>query len=271
MNLRLENVSFSFSSPVLRGISLEIPSTDFLSILGPNGCGKSTLLRLIGRILVPEKGTISLYGRPLESYTRRELAKIIAYVPQETAWLYPFTVLETVLMGRAPYLSMVGFEQSADLKAATEAMRMTDILHLAEQPVTGLSGGERQRVLIARALTQESKMLLLDEPNAHLDLSHQVELFLLLKKLQIESGLTVIAVSHDLNLVANVSTRILLLAPTHSGNSVYALGTPAEVLTPSILSHVFQTPVAVTHDSNVGSLNIHLPPETFILKQGTMS
>ncbi len=271
MNLRLENVSFSYGTPVLRGISFEIPSGDFLSILGPNGCGKSTLLRLIGRILIPEKGTISLDGRSLESYLRRELAKIIGYVPQETGWLYPFTVLETVLMGRAPYLSRLGFEQSADLDAAAEAMKLTDILHLAEKPVTGLSGGERQRVMIARAMTQQPKILLLDEPNAHLDLSHQVELFLLLKKLQVERRLTVIAVSHDLNLVANVSTRILLLAPTQDGNSIYALGAPAEVLTASTLSHVFQTPVAVTRDSTVGSFHIHLPPETFIFKQGILS
>jgi iron complex transport system ATP-binding protein len=269
MILRIDNLSFSYARPVLRDISLAVAAGEFLSIIGPNGSGKSTLLRLIGRVLLPRQGRIWLDERPLESFSRRQLARIIGYVPQETAWIYPFSVLETVLMGRAPYLFPFQFERSADLDVATEAMNLTDILHLADKPVTALSGGERQRVLIARALVQQPKILLLDEPNAHLDLSHQVELFLLLRKLQIEHTLTVIAVSHDLNLVANVSTRVCLLASSQTdgeGHSIYAAGPPHDVLTPEILSSVFRTPVSVSTDPAYNTLFIHPPPETFVLK-----
>lgn len=269
MILRIDNLSFSYTRPILRDITLTVAEREFLSVIGPNGSGKSTLLRLIGRILVPDAGAIRLQERPLNSFSRQELATHIGYVPQETSWLYPFTVLETVLMGRAPYLSSFRFERPPDLAIATDAMRLTDVLHLAERPVTALSGGERQRVLVARALAQQPSILLLDEPNAHLDLSHQVELFLLLKKLQTQRGLTVIAVSHDLNLVANVSDRMCALAPSreHDGSySIYALGSPRDVLTPEILSHVFRTPVSVSTDPKYQTFFIHPPANTFVNK-----
>ncbi|HWP83236.1 MAG TPA: ABC transporter ATP-binding protein [Bacteroidota bacterium] len=255
---------------MLRDLSLEVPRGDFLSILGPNGSGKSTLLRLFGRILIPSAGFITLSGKRLESYSRKELARTIGYVPQETAWIYPFTVLETVLMGRAPHLSGLGFERPHDLAVAQQAMKLTDIIHLADKPVTALSGGERQRVLIARALAQEPQILLLDEPNAHLDLSHQVDLFRLLRGLNQKNGLTILSISHDLHLAANFSKRIMLLASDGgAGNTAVAIGKPDEVLTSSTLSKVFHTTVTV--DRNLVSGYLHIYPETILFEQGESS
>jgi iron complex transport system ATP-binding protein len=262
MSLRFEYVSFSFpGTPVLRNLSLIVSPGDFLSILGPNGSGKSTLLRLAGRILLPSDGSVHINSRLVEQYTRKELARLIGYVPQETAWIYPFTVLETILMGRTPHLGGIGFERESDLAIAREAMELADIIHLAEKSVTALSGGERQRVLIARALCQKPQILLLDEPNAHLDLAHQVELFALLKKENSTRGLTVVSVSHDLNLAANFSKHILLLKPAHSITqdeaSVFAYGTPGDVLTSSNLSDLFQTPVRVDRRGRHGAFRIY--------------
>jgi iron complex transport system ATP-binding protein len=262
MSLSLLRVSFSYPGiPVLREVSLEVPQGDFLSILGPNGSGKSTLLKLLGRILIPTVGSVTLSRKPLESFSRKELAKTISYVPQETAWIYPFTVIETVLMGRSPHLAGLGFEKSLDVEMAREAMRVTDIEQLAEKPVTALSGGERQRVLIARALAQQPTILLLDEPNAHLDLSHQVDLFRLLRELNRTKGLTILSVSHDLHLAANFSKRIMLLASDgRPGNTAVAIGTPPEVLTSSNLSTIFHTRVSVNRNPASGYLHIY--PET---------
>ena len=138
MTLSVENLSFRYPDiPVLRNISFDLPSGDFLSLLGPNGSGKSTLLRLLDRILLPQNGTITLDGRPLNAFSRLELAKRIAYVPQDTLWVFPYTVLEVVLMGRSPYIGHSGFENDQDLEIARETMRLTDIAHLADKLITG--------------------------------------------------------------------------------------------------------------------------------------
>jgi iron complex transport system ATP-binding protein len=267
MNLRVEHVFFSYSNlPVLRDVSFDIPPGDFLSLLGPNGSGKSTLLRLLDRILLPHTGTIRLFDRHISEYSRKELARIIAYVPQDSTWMFPFTVLEVVLMGRSPYVGRLGFENEQDLTVAGEMMNLTDIAHLAGKPITALSGGERQRVLIARALCQQPKILLLDEPNAHLDISHQIEIFKILRKQNDEGGLTVLSVSHDLNLAAAFSKRVLLLAPARqagerNGSTTIALGTPVEVLTKANIEAVFQTPVLVDRHPETSSVRISLIPE----------
>lgn len=213
MSLRIEHVSFSYAElPVLHDISFDVPAGDFLSLLGPNGSGKTTLLRLLDRILLPQRGTIALKGRTLQQYSRKEIARLVAYVPQDTLWVFPFTVLEVVLMGRSPYVGRSGFESQLDLDVALEMMRLTDIEHIAEKPITALSGGERQRVLIARALSQQPQILLLDEPNAHLDISHQLEIFQILREQNAQHNLTIVSVSHDLNLAAAFSKRVMLLA-----------------------------------------------------------
>lgn len=252
MNLDVVDVGFSYANaPVLQDLSFGVPAGDFLTILGPNGSGKSTLLKLIDRILLPTKGRILLDGVSLQQYSRKELAQIIGYVPQETNWIFPFTVLEAVLMGRAPSLGSLGFERKEDVEIARRAMDVMDIGPLRHKPVTALSGGERQRVLLARALAQEPRILLLDEPNAHLDLSHQLEMFRVVQRLNRDERLTVVSVSHDLNLAASFSKRILLLssASGESGYSVRAIGSPGEVLTKESIADVFHAQVTVDRTS----------------------
>jgi iron complex transport system ATP-binding protein len=200
--LTVDNISFSYVSgiPTLRNVSLAVHRGEFLTLVGPNGSGKSTLLKLLDRIFLPDAGVIGLDGSPLASYSRADLARRIAYVPQDRESVFPFTVEEIVLMGRAPHTAGVVFESDADREIAKRMMGLTDIAHLASHPVNNLSGGERQRAFIARALAQQPGVLLLDEPTAHLDIAHQVEIFRLLRSLSVETGLTVVSVTHDLNL-----------------------------------------------------------------------
>lgn len=262
MTLSVENLSFRYPDvPVLRNLSFELPSGDFLSLLGPNGSGKSTLLRLLDRILLPQSGTITLDGHPMNEFSRRELAKRIAYVPQDTLWVFPYTVLEVVLMGRSPYVGHSGFENDQDLEIARDAMRLTDIAHLADKLITGISGGERQRVLIARALSQQPRILLLDEPNAHLDISHQIEIFQILREENHRRHLTIVSVSHDLNLAAAYSKRTLLLENSgNEGASIFALGQPNDVLTQANIERVYQTPVIVDQLPDSSAMRISLLP-----------
>jgi iron complex transport system ATP-binding protein len=222
--------------------------------VGPNGAGKSTLLKLLARFLVPSEGSILCTGVPLSGISRSELARRIAYVPQEREIHFSFTVEEIVLMGRSPHVQGRMFESSRDRAIAREMMRLTDIGHLAAHPVGTLSGGERQRVFIARALAQEPETLLLDEPNAHLDIAHQVEIFRLLTQLHRESRITVISVSHDLNLAAMHSDRIAVLLC----GGLSALGTPAEVLTEHRIQHVFSTPVVVDRHPRLNTPRVTL-------------
>lgn len=269
MILGLEHVSFRYAeTPVLRDISFEVAKGEFLSLLGPNGSGKSTLLRLLNRILIPEGGKITLDGKDLSSYRRKELAKTIAHVPQDATWVFPFTVLQTVLMGRSPFLSDFGFESSSDIQIAHAMMELTDVEHLEGKPITALSGGERQRVLIARALTQEPQILLLDEPNAHLDLAHQLEVFEILRRLNKAHHLTIVSVSHDINLAATYSSRIAMLGcdekmgrdGNFAGNALYAIGAPSEVLNESNLKHVFGTTVIVDRHPVTSTVRVSLVP-----------
>jgi len=262
MNLSVENLQFRYPGvPVLRDISFTVPAGDFLSLLGPNGSGKSTLLRLLDRILLPQSGSITLNGRPLSTYSRRDLARTIAYVPQDTLWVFQYTVLEVVLMGRSPHVGRSGFENQQDLDIAWEMMRLTDIDHLADKLITAISGGERQRVLIARALSQQPKILLLDEPNAHLDINHQVEIFQILQEQNEQHHLTIISVSHDLNLAAAFSKRTLLLGTAgDQGSTMFAIGKPGEVLTESTIEEVYKTQVLVDQLPSSNALRISLLP-----------
>jgi iron complex transport system ATP-binding protein len=263
MSLSVENLCFQFPDvPVLRDITFDVPTGDFLSLLGPNGSGKSTLLRLIDRILIPESGTITLKGRPTSNYSRSELARLVAYVPQETMWVFGYTVFEVILMGRSPYVGRLGFENRDDIDQAREMMRVTDVAHLADKSITAISGGERQRALIARALCQEPEILLLDEPNAHLDINHQVEIFQILKELNERRNLTIISVSHDLNLAAAFTKRALLLSESKGeGAMIFAIGTPQEVLTASTIEQVYHTPVLVDQLPESSTVRISLAPQ----------
>lgn len=211
---------------LLRAISLTANSGELVGLIGPNGAGKSTLLRVIMGLLRGATGTILLAGKPLTAYSPRQIAQLIAYVPQITALEFPFSVRQIVLMGRNPYLSRFALEAERDRKIAERAMQRTHTQAFADRLIGTLSGGERQRVLIARALTQEPKLLLLDEPTANLDLQHQLGIFELVKTLVTQDNLAALAAVHDLELAARYCDRLVLL---HEGR-VWAAGAPDEVL-----------------------------------------
>lgn len=264
MHVTARNITFGYDPVpvVLNDVSFDVPPGEFLSIAGPNGSGKSTLLRLLAGILQPRQGTLFLNQKPYGAFTRRERARRIAFVPQDADWLFPFTVMEMVLMGRTPYVGRWGFERAEDIRRCEQALEWTDITHLADKPVTAISGGERRRTLIARALAQEPALLLLDEPNAHLDLSHQLDVFRILQRLHRERRLTIFCVSHDLNLAASFSTSVMMLmeAGTGRGSTIVAHGTPEEVLTEPMMERVFRTRVLVDRHPRTHRPRISLDP-----------
>ncbi len=227
--------------PVLQGLDLSVPAGDFLGIIGPNGAGKSTLLRVMAGVLAPVHGQMLLLGRPLGQYRRREIARLLAVVPAPTTPIFSFTVREFVTMGRTPYLGRLQSDGPEDRQIVDEALAAADSAALAERPITEISGGEWQRVNIARALAQQPRVLLLDEPTAFLDLGHQREIFELLGRLNREQELTVVCVSHDLNLAAEYCPRLAVLAE----GRVYAEGPPEAVVTEESIAEVYRTPVCV--------------------------
>jgi iron complex transport system ATP-binding protein len=254
--ISVQHVSFSYRKtvPTLRDISFDVERGVFFSLLGPNGSGKTTALRLLNRILLPESGEIEFEGRKLADYSRADLAKRIAFIPQDATVQFPFTVMEIVLMGRAPHCRGKIFESANDRAVAEKMLALADVAHLSHQPITNLSGGERQRVFIARALAQEPDVLLMDEPNAHLDIAHQIAIFEIVKRLNKEQGLTVVSVSHDLNLASAFSDRVGLLVC----GSLVVRGTPTEVLTEKHIHDAFNTRVLVDRhpSSNVPRVSL---------------
>ncbi|HIE26326.1 TPA: ABC transporter ATP-binding protein [Candidatus Poribacteria bacterium] len=216
MNAVIEVYDLSYKynldrSLVLNRINFDVRQGEILGIVGPNGSGKSTLLKLLSGVLKPVEGRILLLGRPLARLNHKSIAKIIAVVPQNTVISFPFTVREIVLMGRSPHLGLLQIERDKDFKISERAMMYTNSLEFADRKIDELSGGERQRVIIARALAQEPQIILLDEPTVHLDLKHQIEIFDLIKQLNIENLMTVVVVSHDLNLAGEYCDRFILL------------------------------------------------------------
>jgi iron complex transport system ATP-binding protein len=222
--------------PILAGLDLDVAAGAFLGIVGPNGAGKSTLLHLLSGALSPDRGEVSLLGRPLKSWRRREAARKIAVVPQSEPWTFAFRVEEVVLMGRTPYVSGIfSVESDADREVAHRALEAVGISGLAGRALDQLSGGERQMVLVARALAQEPGILLLDEPTTSLDLAHQQQIFRLLGKLNAEQGLTVVTVTHDLNLAALFCEELAVL---HEGR-IAARGMPESIMTAETLGAVY--------------------------------
>ena len=251
--LRVDDVSFSYRDRrVLDGVSLDVGAGERFGLLGPTGSGKSTLIRLLSGIIRPSSGHLLLGGRPIRTYTPRELALRVAVVPQETSLDFPFSVLEVVLMGRTPHLGGFGFEGDRDLEAAERAMSRAGVADLAERFFHELSGGEKQRVVIARALAQEPEVLLLDEPTTFLDIRHVVEIFELLSTLSAEQGLTLFVVLHDLNLAALYLSRLALL----KAGRVVAVGEPDNVLDYRTIRDVYETDVYVHRNDLTGKLNV---------------
>lgn len=250
--IELSGVTYGYGSePAVLDVSFSVGRGEFLGIIGPNGSGKSTLMRLLSGVLSPWRGQIRFDGRPVSEYTRRELCRRVAVVPQETKIDFPFSVTEVVLFGRTPHLGGFAFEGDSDLRAAERAMARTQTGHLARRAITQLSGGERQRVILARALAQEPSFLLLDEPGAFLDIRHEVEMYDLLRELQAE-GMTILTVLHDLNLAALYCDRVALL----DRGRLEQIGTPEEVLTYATLTRVYGTEIYVHKNDITGGLNI---------------
>lgn len=230
----------------LSGLRFALARGEILGVIGPNSAGKTTLIRLLTGVLAPRAGEILLKGRPLGRLSPWELAREVAVVPQEIPPALRFTVEQLALMGRYPHAPARFFESGEDLAIARAAMAATGVLDLAAMSVDLLSGGERQRAMLARALAQEPDVLVLDEPTAHLDLRYQVECADLLARLNRERGTSVVLVSHDLNLAAELSDRLLLLA----GGRIARLGAPAEVLEEDLLRSVYRCDVRVAANAS---------------------
>jgi len=255
MRLKVSNIDFYYDSiKALENVTFEVNEGELLGIIGPNGSGKTTLLRCINRALKPKVGTVLIDGRDISKWGRKEIAREIGTVPQGFITSFPFTAFDIVLMGRNPHLDRFSREGKRDLAAVKNAMELTNTQHLAERRIDELSGGERQRVIIARALAQEPSVLLLDEPTLHLDVNHQLEILGLLRALTCQSRLTVVLVSHDLNLAARFCDRLMLL----NSGKVHSIGTPDEVLTQENMRQVYHVNTEVRYHSLTRSYNIVL-------------
>jgi iron complex transport system ATP-binding protein len=252
--LQAADVSFVYGPGLagLHGVSLEIPPGDLIGILGPNGSGKTTLLRLLGGMLTPASGRVMIDGRDLARIPRREVAKRIAVVPQETRLSFEYSVLEVVLMGRYPHLSAFELESQQDLAIAREALAATGTLALEDRLFPTLSGGEKQRVIIASALAQSAGLMLLDEPTTALDPGYQIEIATLLRRLNAERGVTMAVATHDLNLAAGLCRRLILLRK----GRVLAAGPTDQVLTRESVRALYDVEADVHFHAGAGHLTV---------------
>lgn len=256
--IEIENLSFGYTQQamILKNINFEVSQGAFIGIAGPNGAGKTTLLNLLCGLVRPQAGCIRIDATPVELYSVKELAQKIAIVRQEFVPVFDFTVAEMVSMARAPYLGTFGFETRVDKELVAEAIEMTGIARFASRPLAKLSSGERQRVFIARAIAQATNILILDEPTSFLDLKHQVGIYDLLKRMQLEKGKTIVAVTHDINLAAQYCDEILLL----SANSDYYVGKAKDVFSPERIEEIFGVR---TFTGKIGQENFFIPVGKF--------
>jgi len=243
----VEHLSYQYSTtPLLRNINIEIPAGDFLFLVGPNGCGKTTFIRLLSGFLRPQQGSVRFRGTPVKDLHPSKYSKEVALVPQKETVVFPFSVRAMVTLGRYTYTRGFGFETEEDHRHVREAMHMMGIDRYAEKNIMELSGGEFHRVIIARALAQDTPVLLLDEPNAHLDLQYQIDLFDLLRSLNSMNKLTIICITHDLNLAALYGTRVAVL----KHGVLACIGSPREVLTSELIQETFGIQARVDIDDN---------------------
>ena len=258
VNLQISEVYFSYlDGLVLHDISLSIRAGEMVGLLGPNGAGKTTLIKLVSGVLKHKQGDIRLDGSSLGQLSRKSIARSVAVVPQQFHIPFAFTVHEVVMLGRIPFLKAFAEESEADRQLVTGALELVGIGELQERRFDELSGGERQKVILAMALAQQPKLLLLDEPTVHLDISHQVETLELVRSLNVEQGLTVIAAMHDLNLASLYFDRLILLKE----GRVAAEGTPAQVLTEDRIREVFSASVRVESHPATGVPHIVVMPK----------
>jgi iron complex transport system ATP-binding protein len=263
--IEIRDLSFAYGDKkVLKGISLTVGRGEMVGILGPNGSGKTTLLKILSLVLEGKEGGAKLNGREIRSYSRRDLSRLVAVVPQESHVSFPFTATEIVLMGRASFHRPFALEGKKDLAVARECMRLTETLSFADRYLHELSGGEKQRVIIARALAQEPEILLLDEPSAFLDIRHQVQSLELVRRLNRERGLTVLAALHDLNLASLFFSRIVILRD----GAIFQDGPPKKVLTEETIYEVYGVRVRIFWDTPGGRPLIFICPASHIREEG---
>lgn len=234
VKLKVKDVEFSYASVhVLKNVCIELAASEMLGVVGPNGAGKSTLIRCIDRILQPRKGSILLDGRDIKDMRLMELAKKMGYIPQSTSQVFPATVFDTVLMGRRPHIGWRSSEK--DTEKVLKTLQMLNIEELAMRDINELSGGQQQKVFIARALTQEPDVLLLDEPTSNLDIKHQLEVMEIIKSIVREKEISAIMAIHDLNLASRYADRIIMM----TDGEIFSAGDSVSVLTPESIKRVY--------------------------------
>jgi len=264
ISLQISQVYFSYlDGLVLHDINLSIRAGEMIGLVGPNGSGKTTLIKLVSGILKPSQGEIRLDGSSLSRLSRKSVARSLAVVPQQFHIPFAFTVGEVVTLGRIPFLKAFAEESKVDRQFVANALELVGISELKERRFDELSGGERQKVILAMALAQQPRLLLLDEPIVHLDIAHQAEILELVKGFNVEQGLTVIGAMHDLNLAALYFDRLVLLKE----GRVWADGTPAQVLTEDIIREVFSASVRVQLHPTAGVPHIIVTPKESTIKR----
>ena len=249
--IAIHNLTYKYDKyNVIEDLSLSLEKNKLYSIIGPNGSGKTTLLKNILNILEVNKNCIYVDGKDIKSYSTLELAKEISYVPQNTNIDFDFTAYEIVLMGRSPYIKRLSEETALDKEIVKSAMERTKVWEMRDIKINHLSGGEQQRVFVARAIAQDTEVILLDEPISHLDICHQIELLDCINTLK--ENKTIIAVLHDLNLAAQYSDEIILI----NSGKIKIQGSPEEVLTQDLISEVYKLKVSMIKDPNTGKPHI---------------
>lgn len=256
--ITLHNAEFAYfpQLPVLKGIELTVEDGDFIGLIGPNGSGKSTILKLINKTIRPMNGSIFVFDHDIHAIDHKSLAKLIGTVGQETNAPFAFTVEQIVLMGRSPHLSRWERESPVDIEIVKNAMEMTSISHLADRFISELSGGERQRVMIAQALAQQPKILLLDEPTSHLDIKHQLSILKMIRRLNKE-GMTIVAVFHDLGQAGRYCGKLALV----NAGKITAYGPTPEVLTTENIFRVYGVEPIIDTCAKTGDLRITFSDE----------
>jgi iron complex transport system ATP-binding protein len=239
--LEVRHIEFGYSGPVLRGLSFDMAHGELLAVIGPNGSGKSTLLKILLGAIQPSAGSVKLDGRVLTSLSRRQAARLIGYVAQESSVGFPLTAMEFVLQGRFAQGRIIGFESDEDVREAERAMELTETTRFAGRRISELSGGERQRVMVARALASRPKLLIFDEPVANLDISHQVKILEKVSGLTRSGQLSAVVVTHELNLAAEFATKVLMLKL----GEMLAFGSPHDVMTEDNLRTLFDARLLV--------------------------
>ena len=258
VNLEVQQVYFSYlDGLVLRNVSLSIKAGEMVGLLGPNGSGKTTLIKLASGVLKPNQGEIKLDGSSLGRLSRKSIARSVAVVPQQFNIPFAFTTTGVVMLGRTPFFRAFAEESEIDKQFVSNALELVGISELKERRFDELSGGERQKVILAMALAQQPRLLLLDEPTVHLDITHQVEILELVRRLNVERELTIIAAIHDLNLASLYFDRLILLKE----GRVSADGTPAQVLTEDRIREVFSASVRVEPHPVTGVPHIVIMPK----------